>query len=74
MEIMHASRFLNSLATGYKISKASLSGMLACEMESKAVNNMLLVKMVLLIKERQEIPINLSIPRITTPSPVLSAA
>ena len=74
IEIMNATRFLKNLVTDYRISKKALSGMLSCKVESNTLNNMLFVKMILLMKEEQKIPINLSVPRITKPSPAMTAA
>jgi len=73
IEIMNATRFLGNLVTGYKITKKNLSGLMACEIDAKVVNNLLFLKMVLVFTEDRKIPINLSVPRITKSSPALAA-
>ena len=73
IEIMNATRFLNSLITEERISitKDLLSNLVACRVDSRSQDNLLLIRIVLLMKHKK-IPLNLSIPQITKPSPAVS--
>ena len=73
IEIMNATRYLSELISGFKVSKLALAGILSCRVESKVLNNLLIVKIVLVTKEKLTIPVTLTVPRITAPSPALAS-
>ena len=74
IEIMNVTRFLRSLISddNMLIDKDSLANIVACKVESKVHDNFLFIKLLLLMKHEQKIPVNLSVPRITKSSPALS--
>jgi uncharacterized protein YuzE len=73
IEIMNAPGYLSALISGIKVSKSALANLLSCKVESKIMNNLLLVKIILVMKEKEQIPVNLTIPRITNPSPAVAS-
>jgi len=76
IEIMNATKFLNSLISDDRIliDKDTLANLIACRVASKVQNNFLFIKLLLLIKHKQKIPVNLSVPRISKSSPALSSS
>lgn len=76
IEIMNATKFIKSFLIDDKITidKESLANLITCRVDTKVQDNLLLVKIVLLMKFNKQIPLVLSIPRITRSSPALSAA
>ncbi|MBN2330313.1 MAG: DUF2283 domain-containing protein [Candidatus Aenigmarchaeota archaeon] len=73
IEIMNATKYLSALISGYKVSKSALANLLSCKVQSKMINNFLLIKIILVMKEEQQIPVNLTVPRITSPSPAIAS-
>lgn len=74
IEIMKASHFLKALISeNVRMSKKSLSNMFSCKVDAMVQDNFLFIKMILFMDQGLEVPVNLSVPRITNSSPALSA-
>lgn len=73
MEIMGATNLIKSfIAEKMDINKTILSNIISCKVETISSGNFFIIKMVLLIKEDMKVPLNISIPRITTHSPSIT--
>jgi len=75
IEIMNATKFLRLAVSDdtITINKDTLDNIVSCKVDAKADNNFLFIKLLLLMKYKQKIPINLPVPRITKSSPALSS-
>ena len=73
IEILNATDYFSALSPAHKVSRSALTGLLSCKVESKVMNNLLIVKILLVMKEGQQIPAIVTIPRITNPSPAVAS-
>ncbi len=75
IEIMRASELIKSLVIdNVRINKNLLSNIITCKVDTKFHDNLLTIKMILLMSGEQRIPVNLSVPHITKSSPALRAS
>jgi uncharacterized protein YuzE len=75
IEIMDAVAYLSAFSVKGLINKELLENIFACEVGTESQDNILIIKLVLSMKsssESIELPINMTIPRITRSSPALT--